>query len=407
MASGVLTVKERILLHLSEFSEVSPEEIYNVPFDLTQDGIASLAGISRAHASLELKKMEEALLVGNWLAHVKGSGSKRRAYYLLEQGLADVIGVKEKIKSAGLSVDTLLDMKKCDPNIMWDNLSDADKEVFGLVCVIRPPVLRKLLPETEISVIPTNYYGMIKIDDIVKNNYLSVIDRDKIKVWHSRAADWWLDNDNDIQERLYHLIKAGRILDACKLLIRESDKFLQNPNEDLLAIIVEIEPSERYKESVISLRANIALLCDNLDEAMICANIIETYPTNESDLIRSEIFIKRKMYDLAFEMAEPIFKARESPRAALISARALIGQGDFNKAASFLDSAYRILLDNGDATCMDDILILKAKIAFERGKEDEAYGYLSKALKACRGNSAHNNILSLIDGLKEHRFPNF
>ena len=50
-----VTVKERILLHLSKFSAVQPGQEYNVPFDLTQDGIAVVAGITRAHASLDLK----------------------------------------------------------------------------------------------------------------------------------------------------------------------------------------------------------------------------------------------------------------------------------------------------------------------------------------------------------------
>lgn len=71
-----VTVKERILLHLSRFSNILPGQIYNVPFDLTQDGIAMATGITRSHASLDLKKLGETGMVTNWQAHQRGCAAK-------------------------------------------------------------------------------------------------------------------------------------------------------------------------------------------------------------------------------------------------------------------------------------------------------------------------------------------
>jgi hypothetical protein len=83
------TIRERALLHLNRFPDVNPSELFNIPFDLTQDGIASVLGISRAHASLELKKLKETGKLDYWQAHIKGSGTKRKAYYLLPEGFAE------------------------------------------------------------------------------------------------------------------------------------------------------------------------------------------------------------------------------------------------------------------------------------------------------------------------------
>ncbi|MDR3282949.1 MAG: hypothetical protein LBS92_04995, partial [Candidatus Methanoplasma sp.] len=198
-----ITVKERAVLHLSRFPEMGPKDIFNVPFDLTQDGIASVLGISRAHASLELKKLKETGKICDWQAHVRGGNSKRRAYCLLPDGFADAETLRKRIESSGLVVDSLLDMKMCDPGVMWGSLSLPDRETFGLACVIRTPVPRKTLDETETGVIPTDYYGNVRISDLVREKYLSVVDPEKIRTWHSRAADWWMDNGDDEQERLF------------------------------------------------------------------------------------------------------------------------------------------------------------------------------------------------------------
>ena len=55
------TVGERILLHLYNYRTVDLNDYFNIPWDITQDGISTSLRISRAHASLELKKQKEKL----------------------------------------------------------------------------------------------------------------------------------------------------------------------------------------------------------------------------------------------------------------------------------------------------------------------------------------------------------
>jgi tetratricopeptide (TPR) repeat protein len=86
MSSRHLTVRERVLVHLSQYSRFSEE--YECPGEMSQAGIALAIGKSRAHTTLELNRMKHAGLVTERLAHVKGTKSKRKTYTLAHEALA-------------------------------------------------------------------------------------------------------------------------------------------------------------------------------------------------------------------------------------------------------------------------------------------------------------------------------
>ena len=401
------TIRERALLHLSRFPGMNPNEIFNVPFDLTQDGIASVLGISRAHASLELKKLKETGKADDWLAHIKGSGTKRKVYYLLPEGAAEAEMLRKRFESSGVSVDALLDMKRCDPGIMWESLSAKDKETFGLACVFRVPIPRKTLPETSTGVIPADFYGMTCISDAVREKYLSLADPEKAKVWHSRAADWWMDNGEDDQERLYHLVKAGRNTEACKLVLRRSEEFLENPNEDLLATVKEIAVIPKYTEPVYKIRAKTALECGDVNDAFACADILADFLTNDADIIRAEAYMLSENAEKGFELASHMFDEEPSAKAALIAAKCLFRMKRYDEAEEFLASSCVVLSDDNDATSIDDILVLRAGISYDRGKTDETLSYLSKARRVARKDRSRERIDALINNIKSGKNVNF
>lgn len=95
-----------ILVHLNKFASRGFSE-YNMPYSLTQDGIANALGISRAHASLELKKLRERDLVENGLAHVTEKGVKRNVYYLKPLGMSKAHDVEDYLKNHNIPVETL------------------------------------------------------------------------------------------------------------------------------------------------------------------------------------------------------------------------------------------------------------------------------------------------------------
>lgn len=110
----MLTVSERILYHLQAY--VKYEDKFEVPYDMTQDGISQACGISRAHAAVELKKLKTAGIIDEKLSHVR-KGKMRRKVYLLtpagKAGAADVVqyvtdnGIKPMVDAAAISPTVL------------------------------------------------------------------------------------------------------------------------------------------------------------------------------------------------------------------------------------------------------------------------------------------------------------
>ena len=77
-----LTVQEKIILHLSQFT--SYREKIVVPTDITQEGIAEAIGVQRPHVSVEIKRMMKKGLLEEFKAHA--GGTKRRKAYSLTSG---------------------------------------------------------------------------------------------------------------------------------------------------------------------------------------------------------------------------------------------------------------------------------------------------------------------------------
>ena len=79
-----LTVEERTLLHLLSYSRFLNH--WEVPFHLTQEGIAESIGIARCNVSRAMKKILQKGLVQERTAHVKGVARKRKVYFLTHDG---------------------------------------------------------------------------------------------------------------------------------------------------------------------------------------------------------------------------------------------------------------------------------------------------------------------------------
>jgi hypothetical protein len=403
------TIRERALLHLNRFLSMTPSELFNVPFDLTQDGIASVLGISRAHASLELKKLKETGKVDDWLAHIKGSGTKRKVYYLLPDGIAEAELLKKRFEASGIAVDALLDMKRCEPEVMWDNLNIKDKETFGLACVFRVPIERRTLPDTTSGVIPANFFGMTCITDDVREKYLSLSAPDKIKVWHSQAADWWMDNKGEggDKERFYHLTGAGRNTEACKFIVKMSEEFLDDPDEDLLFIMKGLVVIPKYAKPVYNIRARTALDCGDAKDALVCADVLAGLGEGGTDAIRAEAYMLSGDNQKGFDMAAAMFSKDPSAKTALIAARCLFRMKKYSEASELVDSSCVILSDNNDATDIGGLLLLKAGIAYTMGKTDDTLSYLNKAKRASHKKKTKDKIDALTKNIKNGKKVSF
>ena len=100
-----LSVKQRMVVHLERYKSVNPNEEYNLPWEMTQDGIATALLISRAHTSIELKNLRDKGLVMEWLAHVRGGRNKRKVYSLTKIGIKEAEKIRMLIDRNVLQMD--------------------------------------------------------------------------------------------------------------------------------------------------------------------------------------------------------------------------------------------------------------------------------------------------------------
>ncbi len=79
-----LTVEEKILIHLIQYMRFYDQ--WEVPFDVTQEGIAGSIGIARCNVSRAMKKLIEKDSIEEKIAHVKGAERRRKVYFLTHTG---------------------------------------------------------------------------------------------------------------------------------------------------------------------------------------------------------------------------------------------------------------------------------------------------------------------------------
>lgn len=79
-------VQERILLHLLDYSDF--KDSIEVPFALSQMGIANAVAIARSNVPRAIAGLKEQGILVERQAHVKGVSRKRKAYFLTDSGIA-------------------------------------------------------------------------------------------------------------------------------------------------------------------------------------------------------------------------------------------------------------------------------------------------------------------------------
>ena len=78
-------VQERILLHLLDYSDY--KDSIEVPFALSQMGIANAVAIARSNVPRAIAGLKDQGILVERQAHVKGVSRKRKAYFLTDSGV--------------------------------------------------------------------------------------------------------------------------------------------------------------------------------------------------------------------------------------------------------------------------------------------------------------------------------
>lgn len=386
---------------------ISDQEEYNLPFDMTQDGIGTAIGISRAHTSLELKKLRNREQVKEKQVRVVNSNVRRKVYHLTDAGISEAESVKQRLKSVGIAFETILDPRYCNPKLMWAGLNASDRDVFGLVCVLRIPVSKESLPHSTPGVVPFTHKGMVDLSEGDKKRYLRAADPKNIRNWHSMAADWYIENGLSNAEKLYHLIKAGRDVESERLLVRHALKFISSYREDLLDVIKYMEDPSKTPLSSWSIRGKLAIYCKDVEYAETCARKLEELDSLEGDILRAEIKFLEGDYLGAYRDAKKLYEETELGRVVLIMGKSLLEMEEFDIAENVLKKALMNFLDAGDVIPICDILVSRANIAHKKRDNEKCVSLLNKALCSACSDDKKERVLELLEIIETGEEPDF
>jgi tetratricopeptide (TPR) repeat protein len=277
---SAITVGERIVLHLVQYQKLIDN--YDVPIDISQDGIAASLRISRAHAAIELKKLRGSGEVIEKLAHIKRGKTKRKVYFLSPTGEQKATKIKQYASSEGIDIGPLIDIRRCKAQELWQTLGEDAKKILASACVFRKPFRRDALPSTTTSLLPVDRFGMVDIPIELRRSVLKLVPPEEMRSFHSLAADYWL-NENDYGERLYHLIHANRLKEAEILIANKDALVLASMDQGLLEALLTIRsPSEHYRGRVRRAQAEACLLLGDLDNCFkVCSEMESSTDASE------------------------------------------------------------------------------------------------------------------------------
>jgi len=391
-----LTVGERIILYVGRYQK--HKDSFDVPFDVSQDGIAGSLGISRAHAAIELKKLRESGEVEEKLAHIKRGRNKRKVYFLTASGEQKAAKILQFAQSEGIDLGPLLDIRRSKGKELYASLSPENKEIMAGASVFRKPFRRETLPESSALFLPMDRRGMVDMPPELADEIESLLTREEKRKNHSRAADYWLA-EGDYQERLHHLIQAGRTKEAEMLIASKSQTLLSIGGEDLLESASKIEsPSERYAPKVRAVQGELARMASDHDYcAMVCEEMVSSSDQTERAVgfeIRGRLLRDQgKLEESLVAFDEASSQGGNRCSIGLGKAETLIGMCNGREAVTCLET---ILQDPSlDPESLDRSYFLAGKAHLICSEPTEALKFLSKGVAITKAKDKREWYLAL------------
>ncbi|MDD1770490.1 MAG: hypothetical protein LUO79_05330 [Methanomassiliicoccales archaeon] len=376
-----LTVGERIILYVGRYQK--HKDSFDVPFDVSQDGIAGSLGISRAHAAIELKKLRECGDVEEKLAHIKRGRNKRKVYFLSATGEARSNKILQYAESEGIDLGPLLDIRRSKGKDLYASLSPENKEIMAGASVFRKPFRREALPESSALFLPMDRRGMVDMPPELAEEIESLPARDERRRHHSRAADYWLA-EGDYPERLHHLIEAGRTKEAEMLVASKSQTLLAIGGEDLLESVSKIEsPSDRYAGKIRAVQGELARTAGDHDYCTsVCDEMVSSADQTERAVgfeIRGRLLRDQGLLDDSLEaFDQAAAEGQQQCSVCLERADTLVGMG---KGKDALLSIGEVLQNPSlDPDSLDRSYFLAGKAHLLCNEPAEALKYLSKGV---------------------------
>ena len=379
-----LSVKQKTLIFLNKYRSLNPNDIYNTPWEVTQDGVANALCISRAHACIVLNQLRDEGNADEKISHVKNGKSKRKTYFLTPAGMEEAVKVMEFVVKECIDIDSILNTKKQKADVVLNKLSDKDRFALGCACAFNMPMHKDDLPPITNASIPMDVEGRVIVDSDLKNDILKTATEEERSEWHGYAANYWferkLKKGNDynvcIQELLYHYVESGRNRDACKLINNELYYFINSIGDLLHDTVKKVEPSDGFEKPVLMLNIEVCLEYDEIEDAERFTKALEAFDRECASAYYFDIAMKKG--DKAAAKAAIADTWESYPMAAIRWAALLREEGKFQEAREVLETNRNIVGTDLDNYQLEKYMEL-AKLDVAEGHSQDAFQRLEKA----------------------------
>jgi len=379
-----LSVKQKTLIFLNKYKSLNPNDIYNTPWEVTQDGVANALCISRAHACIVLNQLRDEGNADEKISHVKNGKSKRKAYYLTPAGIMEADKLMEYVIKECIDIDSILNAKKKKAEVILNKLSKDDRYALGCACAFNMPMKKSDLPPIVNASIPTDVDDRVIIDADLRNDILRSGDEEERRSWHAYAANYWferkLERGDDfnvsIQELLYHYVESGRNRDACKLINNELYHFINNIGDFLHDTAKRVVPSDGFEKSVLILDIEVCLEYGEIDEAEKYAKDLTAIDSDCASAYYYDIAMKKG--DKATAKAAIADTWERYPMAAIRWASLLREEGKYQEAREVLETNRNIVDTDLNNYQLEKYLEL-AKLDIAEGHSQDAFQRIYKA----------------------------
>ncbi len=353
-----ITNHDRISAHLFRYNYIRSDIEFDAPFEITQDGIAMGIGVSRGHSNIILRRMEEnnEIIVG--LSSIKDSNrsAKRKIYLLSEYGKNLFKARVKELKESGTDVEDLvkgIDRYRLEDirRITGDRMDD-----LGCMAVLRVKVRKEDVPlESPLVPIIRQSYAVMK--DSIRKIIITEASPIEIRRWHSKAADWCMDHDADIKERLHHLVSSFRDREAMRIARKQKYMLMDNPDQDLSdslgALALRSERSD-----IIETATRIALEVGDLQMADdLSAKLLHIDPPKGRGL-RCELLLKRSQSEEALTLAR--YHYNGDVDTGLVLGMCLLETSHFEDAIECLERTKERMISEGCVFRLDELLMYEA-----------------------------------------------
>jgi len=381
-----LSVKQKALIFLNKFKSLDTTDIYNTPWELTQDGVANALCISRAHACIVLNQLKSEDMVEEKITHIKNGKIRRKSYFILPAGMEEASNLLKMAEKENIDLSFILDSKKKGINVSLDKLSESDRYALGCACAFNSPVQMSILPQFKNVSIPADVNGYVQIE--LRDKVLNSADDEERASWHGYAANYWFDRRlaekkhiegyfDCIHGLLYQYVESGRNRDACKL-IRGDDlfNFVNTITDQLHDIMMKVRPEGKYAKEVLMLSISTHLEYGEIEEAERDAQELKKIDSTCASVYIFDIEMLKGNKDAAEKAIADTWQ--KDPMAAVRKASLLREDGKLKEARDLLMSINWGIYDEGFSNFEMDKFIELARIDCAEGHYDDAYQRLSK-----------------------------